>query len=373
MDGLVDNETCAAATHRNCWTRTVTERQASGEEEAAEELGTRRWRASALIPFPWHFQAVPGTEAPDGGLPGQLAPASRIPAATDARYGDVIVSTRTLGEDSALPDAPLGFQYGLLSFTTDAGSAASALERVAPALELVLDDLVFQLQSALSVLQLEIIDVSAPLAEGEEREMLLMPFPHGYQQWKFSQSTALGDARVAIVPRLEGNYAALQPRTQQALDWYIKGLNAPVDADRFIFFWVALEVLEHEVGVDVLDVYTAICGHQVSECPQCGRSTERRVAGQSIRGLLESIGIDAGIASRLWKMRQMVHGAKSFRPGELQDVGELLQVLRSAVMDLLKSQLGIPPDAPPLVGHGAPAFGATWFQRRRALVADDLD
>lgn len=344
-----------------------------GRENETYEAGARRWRASALIPFPWHLQAAPGTESPDGGFPGQLEPVSRIPVAAHASYGDVVVETRTLAEDSALPDAPPGFQYGLISFTVRADSAATALERVAPALELVLDDLAFQLQSGLSVLQLEILDVSLPLTEGEEREMLLMPFPHGYQQWKFSRSTAMGDTTVAIVPTLEGNYEALPQRTQQALDWYIKGLNAPVDADRFIFFWVALEVLEHELGVHVLDVYTATCGHQIAECPQCGRSTERRVAGKSIRGLLESVGVDPGTASKLWKIRQMVHGAKSFGPGELQDLGELLQVLRAAVMALLKVQLSIPAEAPPLVGFGAPAIGAFMLGGRRAVSIDDLD
>jgi len=342
-------------------------------EFETHEAGTRRWRASALIPFPWHLQPAPGTESPDGGLPSQLESVSRIPVAAHASYGDVVVETRALAENSGLPDPPPGFQYGLICFTATADSAATALERVAPALELVLDDLAFQLQSGLSVLQLEILDVSLPLTEGEERELLLMPFPYGYEQWKFSRSTAMGEAVVAVVPTLEGNYEALPQRTQQALDWYIKGLNAPVDADRFIFFWVALEVLEHELGVDVLDVYTATCGHQIAECPQCGRSTERRVAGKSIRNLLESVGVDVSTASRLWKMRQIVHGAKSFGPGELQDLSELLQVLRSAVMALLKFQLSIPAEAPPLVGFGAPAVGAVMLGGRRALSIDDLD
>lgn len=72
-------------------------------------------------------------------------------------------------------------------------------------------------------------------------------------------------------------------------------------------------------------------------------------------------------------MRQIVHGAKSFGPGELQDLGELLQVLRAAVMALLKVQLGISAEAPPLVGYGAPAVGAFMLGGRRAIAIDDLD
>lgn len=332
----------------------------------------RLWRATALIPFPWHLQAAPGGESPDGGLPSKLEPVSRIPRVIGATYGDVIIDARAWPDNTSLPDPPPGFQYGALRFTVPSTDTAAVLDRMAPALELVLDDLAFQLQTALSVMQLETLDISPPLVEGEEREMLLLPFPHGYHQWKFAQSTALGSDAVVVVPELRGDFQALSKRTQQALDWYIKGLSAPIDADRFIFLWIALEVLEAEVGIKVNDVYTAACGHQIADCPTCGRSTSRRVAGRSLRALLESIGVDSEVASRMWKMRMLVHGAKSFGPSEMQDLGELLQVLRAAVVALLKPRFGLSHDDPPLIGHGAPAVGAFWLGGRRSLDSHDF-
>ena len=47
--------------------------------------------------------------------------------------------------------------------------------------------------------------------------------------------TAMGTETVAIVPTLRSDYAALPNRHQQALDWYLKGIHAPVDSDRYMY------------------------------------------------------------------------------------------------------------------------------------------
>jgi hypothetical protein len=309
---------------------------------------------------PWHIQAVGGMPA-DGSLPERLEPVSRIPEQSSAA-GDVLIQIGPwIGAE--LPPAP-GYQYAALRLTVE------ALERVHPALELVLDDLSFQLQTGFVVLQMEILDVTSPIAVGDERDTLLYPYPQGYQQWKFARSTAMGTEAVAIVPTLQADYDTLPKRTQQALDWYIKGLQAPVDADRCIFFWIAFECLETEA---VKDIYRAPnCGHAIEKCPECGKSTSKRVSGQSLKQLLGSVGVPPATGQRLWKMRMMVHGAKTFNPDELAALGELLQVLRAAVVALLKGRIGIEPGGPPLVGHGGPAFGAFALGGHRRVDETDL-
>lgn len=325
----------------------------------------RTWQATAAVPFPWHMQAVGGMPA-DGSLPERLEPLSRIPEQSSAA-GDVLIH---LGPwmGAELPTAP-GYQYAALRLTVEAADPAEALERIHPALELVLDDLSFQLQTGFVVLQMEVLDVTSPMAVGDERDTLLYPYPQGYQQWKFARSTAMGTEEVAIVPTLQTDYDTLPKRTQQALDWYIKGLQAPVDADRYIFFWIALECLETEA---VEDIYRPNCGHPIEKCPECGKSTSRRVAGQSLKQLLGSVGVPPVTSQRLWKMRMMVHGAKTFDPDELAALGELLQVLRAAVVALLKARIGIDPGDPPLVGHGGPAFGAFALGGHRRVDETDL-
>ncbi len=224
------------------------------------------WQATAVVPFQWHMQAAGGIMPTDGSLPERLEPVSRIPRQS-ASFGDISIRMRPLGE-TELPPQP-GFEYAAIRLQVDAESAQAALERIHPALELLLDDLAFQLQTTFIVLQLEILDVTEPLAIGDEREMLLYPFPQGYQQWKFARSTAMGTETVAIVPTLRSDYAALPNRHQQALDWYLKGIHAPVDSDRYIYFWVALEVLEKLTPHTVATPYNANCGHTIERCPHC--------------------------------------------------------------------------------------------------------
>jgi hypothetical protein len=329
----------------------------------------RSWQATALVAFPWHMQAA-GEPSAEGGLPARLEPVSRIPVGT-TRVGAVSVTFRPWPDDHVFEAIP-GCQYAALRLTAEAEQAEEALEEISPALELILDDVAFQMQTGLTVRQLELFDITAPVRVGEEREVFLFPYPHGYQQWKFSRSTAMGTDSVAVVPSLRPDYDTLPKRTQHALDWYIKGLHAPVDADRFMFFWIALEVLEGQNGRDVTDVYRASCGHAIELCPTCGRSTSKRVAGPSLKQYLQSVGVTAEAAGRIWKMRQIVHGARTFAPDQLADLAELLQVLRAAVVALLKVQLGVPAEQPPFVGHGGPAIGPFVIGGHRAVDLADM-
>lgn len=302
-------------------------------------------------------------------LPGELRRHSRIPQQT-SRSGGVSVQVGPLG-DTNLPLAP-GDEYAAIRLSVDALDADQALEQVHQVLELVLDDLSFQMQLALPVLQLEVLDVTPPVAVGDERETRLFPFPHGYQQWKFARSTPLGVEVVADVPHLRPNYDAIPGKTQQALDWYIKGLQTQVDADRFIFLWIALEVLEQANPDYVVATYRAKCGHEITTCPTCGKSTARRVAGQSLKAFLEAAGVAVEDAKQLWKMRMLVHGAKSFDPDRLADLGRLLQILRAAVVTILKERLGEQIDQPPIVSHGGPAIAAFALVGSRVLDEQDL-
>lgn len=309
-----------------------------------------------------------GEPPADGLLAAELESRSRIPSQTST-YGDVYIEIRPLGE-STLPVLP-GAEYAEIRFAIDAPDDTQALERAHPALELVLDHLSFQMQLDLAAVQLEVLDVTPPVAIGDERDCRLYPFPQGYQQWKFARSTPLGVEAVALVPNLKPTYDALARATQQALDWYLKGLQAQADADRFIFFWIALEVLEQATDGDVADTYHAACGHEIPSCPTCGKSTQRRVPGQSLRAFLEATGVSTGDARRLWKMRMLVHGAKSFDPAELEDLGRLLQILRAAVVAILKEALGQAGDQPPIVGQSAPAIRALSLTGTRALDERD--
>ncbi len=59
----------------------------------------------------------------------------------------------------------------------------------------------------------------------------------------------MGTETVAIVPTLRSDYAALPNRHQQALDWYLKGIHAPVDSDRYVYSVNGLFAIQGVAGV----------------------------------------------------------------------------------------------------------------------------
>jgi hypothetical protein len=149
------------------------------------QQGIRTWRAEAVVPVPKALLSDLGQ-----GPPQQLNFGSRIATQhiqideeTDLYFGTY--------------DGDLNPDWGLwepasITFRIRAASVADAQERIVPNLELVLDDLIFQFQEPLRVVQLELLDITGPVAVEEEREFFLLPFPNGYDQFKLSRSNPMG-------------------------------------------------------------------------------------------------------------------------------------------------------------------------------------
>lgn len=257
--------------------------------------------------------------------------------------------------------------------TVKASDAVSGIELCTPTLDLIVDDLSFQLQCPLKVCELEILDVTEPVAIGDDRDMLIYPLPNGYDQYKLSRSVAMGNVTTVTLPALRDSYESLPRRTQDALDWYIKALHAQFDVDKYIFYWIAFEVLSKAEAESVEEPTRLRCGHTLANCLECGKSTSQfRQAATAIK-FIESFGVDTPVAKRLWGMRQLVHGAKSFLPEKLKELGELTQVLRYVTASALKKSLGIDQDGYPVVGAGAPSVGVpVGLGGRRPISVRDL-
>ena len=68
----------------------------------------------------------------------------------------------------------------------------------------------------------------------------------------------------------------------------------------------------------------------------------------------------------------MMHGSESFGPNNLSDLPRLVQIVRAAVMALLRVALGMPEDTPPFVSYDVPATSGMALGGRRVLNEDDL-
>ena len=69
----------------------------------------------------------------------------------------------------------------------------------------------------LDLAQLECLDITPPLALGEDREMLF--FPAGYPSWRMSRSTALGHVPPEQGVALRDSYESRERGERRALDW----------------------------------------------------------------------------------------------------------------------------------------------------------
>lgn len=88
---------------------------------------------------------------------------------------------------------------------------------------------------------------------------------------------------------------------------------------------------------------------------------------------LTHLGVDESTAEALWKMRQVVHGARRFDPQSLPGVGELLQSLRAATLLGLKRARSVDDDDLPSLESGGMAISTTiGFGGLRAIGAHDV-
>lgn len=311
-------------------------------------MGVRTWQVTAEVVFPNHFPADVDEEGKPQ-LPQQLMPQSRIPTAHRVVDGaSVFIHEVDKQSIPQIRDDPR-FSLGQLvvRLDSDAEDPTAAIQEAAPFLDRVLECLSFQMQIALHMHAVHAIDLTGSPVVGEERD---------YGQWSGFATPTFRPTSVPmqslagrIVPDLGVDLEPGDARANRALDWYLKALTASFEADHFIFLWIACEILAADSDVKVSEPFRGpACGHVIAECPACRAPTTKPVQGQSMkRWLTDGFGVDEDVANRVWKARQMLHGAFAFDSTAMDELPELTQWLRSVVVTELKRRLRISEDEPP--------------------------
>jgi hypothetical protein len=337
----------------------------------------KRWRVTALTNFP---KGVFGTSPP---APGELMPPTiglftRIPAAKRVQLAgrEVILcpySGPPLPTDVILDVNWQASELAALAIFTDATTPREALVGVEDMLEQLLDSISFQVQVALRVFQLEVLDVTPPLELKMIRQVLHYPFPLGYPSPKFFQSLSLGSVDTDFYPGIRLLADSVSVKTRAALRWYVKGLAATYDIDRFMCFWVALEILWSESNVSVEEPYRCLkCRSMIPKCDNCGRSTTKQVRGASIKQFLAGLGLDAMTAKVLWDFRQLVHGVNKLRAQDLLDLPRLILSLREASVTALKAALLWDRGRPAITRGGPDVAVSLGLEGTRPIESFDL-
>lgn len=318
----------------------------------------RTWRITAYIPYP--MEAVSASTSASERLEclTRIRPSS-------VRHSDISVSIRrsALNRSQALWAATLLGHFiepAELSLETIADSDLDALRKVEGLLEDICDDLAFRLQLPLQIRELEILDATPPLAEGDLRQMMFFPSPQGFKPIKFMLSAHIGSTVTERSPGLITDRSSLGARGRAALRWYHKALATECELDRFVFYWIVLEILCAEIGKRVKQPYrNRICGHTVENCPSCGAATSSVVNGPTLIAFLRDLGLEEATARVLWGFRQMFHGANDLAAESNEELSKNCMRLRGAVTLGLKRFLGWPDEALPSVSHEGFAMSAT--------------
>jgi len=331
----------------------------------APESSERIWRISLVVPFP-NLQVAPFQA--NGAPPAQLEFASRIRPTQRSIDGTRIAIRAT---DRSLVQAMPGlppWEAAEIIVEIEAGTDMSALEKARKFIELVMDRMSFDLALALQVERVEVRDVTPPVAAGDVRDVCIYS---GYPMDKFVREVEFGSIQTDPIPRLHPDYAEPDPKSRAALRWYVKAFATPFQHDRFIFLWVATEILFDKSGIKVEKPYVADCGHEIKVCHECGKPTGRMVRGASILKYLEGRGVTSDLAKRAWQLRQMMHGAVPFDSEKLADLGSTIQMLRSVVAAELKTTMGLSLDAFPIVAAATGSIHPTAGVGGKAKIREE--
>jgi hypothetical protein len=144
--------------------------------------------------------------------------------------------------------------------------------------------------------------------------------------------------------------ADLRRRVRAGLRWFAMGLSAYSVVDKFIFYWIALEMLVSDIVPSQKRFFRCRkCGHEIQHCPSCGSSTMHRpTMTQKIRTLLMAMGRTPELFDQLWQTRQMFHGrAELASLEEVEAIAKQVGELKGIVVKALKANLGIPDMEPP--------------------------
>ncbi len=312
--------------------------------QTENEQTTHIWRVAVIINFPRH---LPATSSP---YPGQVIQAiSRIPQGPCFNFEGVFVSIQPWPNvkiptlrygPSGIQDEPAALVFYV------AGEYKQAMARTKALIEPLLDTLSFQLQTAIHAYELQVLDMTPPVSIGMERDLFVSKYFSG----KFIPAFPPTNVETLLYPRLDLSIGKASARTRKALRWYIKGLAATYEVDKFVFFWTALEILWSQSGVSVVSPYIAPCKHEIPNCPICGKAISKKVLGPSIKKfLIETANTPQETANKLWQFRQMVHGTKDLTYEDMRDLPMMANSLRHVLIVLLKSALGWPLDQPPLM------------------------
>lgn len=123
----------------------------------------------------------------------------------------------------------------------------------------------------------------------------------------------------------------LDKKITNALHWYVKGIETNVVVDRYINFWIALEIMCMRSGEKV---------EVIEPCKNCNFEKITHRFGATIISYLKSLGAEDAYAKKLWEFRQIVHG-RAMNVEQSEELSRFTGFLHGVLTFAIKEALGI--------------------------------
>lgn len=328
------------------------------------------WLVRAIMYLPMREFSVLKEPLPGSPFPQQLGPPLKV---LDSTIRFVVNNCKYILQPYSSNDLPNEPSFQIVELLTEvvSGKAAEVADTLTDDLDWITNQLSLQLQYGIYISQLEILDVTKPINNGDDRELLLYPMPKGFPTIKYNQTHSLN-----IAPSSKVNINCndnCSKKVKAALRWYVKSLSTTFDIDKFIFLWISLEVLCSVFGEKIYSGYKASCGHKITKCPECGKdSINKPLQGDTIKNYLIKLGCSESDARIMWKIRQMVHGDTSVDNTMAENLTRKIILLHTYVLNAIKDALGLPNNSPPFITGSQVGIGLIQFSSARKISESDL-
>jgi len=240
-------------------------------------------------------------------------------------------------------------------------------------IELILDNLAFQLQAPIPIKYVEVIDITDPVELGEEREIIAANIYPRIQKdteldfietWRTSINTRI------IKEELDDDIVA-------ALRWFSKGISTKIVVDRFTSFWIALEILTAPTKPrEKIFFHCFHCGYDIESCPECSHSTKHFPnAKERIENyLVNELGVERREFLKVWEVRQIFHGRNTLQSEDLQPIIDATVDLKKMLVANLKMKLGATKQDDPFQIREVPMqIGSLFIKGKRKILDTDIE
>lgn len=305
----------------------------------------KTYKIDVLIPV--QNTLIPGIPISPGGPPSSFKPFFRIPndEVSECEGRKIYLGKAKNNLEATGYGFPENFQLMQLTYLWNSENWQSTVDESKIFIENIVDHLSFQIQESLTIVSVDMIDMSPSYSLGENREYIMITDPKSiYQPYKFSNVNQLNFSN--YVPSL-ANYTPITDRKWKVIIWwYLKSLSSNNLVDRISSIFIVLDNISkpHKIGA-----YKSPCGHLIEDCPECRSKTNRVLIGESIKEFLLNRGLNEHEYRELWALRQIVHGKDIFSHHEMFSHSAVINKLIGLVYDEIRNKIGhssIPIKAP---------------------------